>query len=131
LEALEVACWPAASADARRYPAAAHIDVDSVAERADEIRSRWTASGSRSRGRGYYPNDLHPDPEHRASVDEHRSTVIRAAARLGVPGANTFVGRGDDGSIVIEHEDRRFEGSEELVTRGFHLAHDVLRPYVV
>lgn len=35
------------------------------------------------------------------------------------------------GSIVIEHEDRRFEGSEELVTRGFHLARDVLRPYLV
>jgi sugar phosphate isomerase/epimerase len=38
---------------------------------------------------------------------------------------------GYDGSIVIEHEDRRFEGSEELVIRGFHLARDVLRPYVV
>jgi sugar phosphate isomerase/epimerase len=38
---------------------------------------------------------------------------------------------GYDGSIVIEHEDRRFEGSEELIIRGFHLARDVLRPYVV
>jgi sugar phosphate isomerase/epimerase len=38
---------------------------------------------------------------------------------------------GYEGSIVIEHEDRRFEGSEQLVVRGFHLARDVLRPYVV
>jgi hypothetical protein len=36
-----------------------------------------------------------------------------------------------NGSIVIEHEDRMFESSEELVTQGFHLARDVLPPYVV
>ena len=129
-EALEVACWPAASGDARRYAAVTHIDIDSVAERADEIRSLLDCIGIEISGRGY-PNDLHPDPEHRASVNEHTSKVIRAAARLGVPVVKTFVGRGDDGTFVIEHEDRRFEGSEELVTRGFHLARDVLRPYVV
>jgi sugar phosphate isomerase/epimerase len=38
---------------------------------------------------------------------------------------------GYDGAVVVEHEDRSFEGSEELVIRGFHLARDVLRPYVV
>jgi sugar phosphate isomerase/epimerase len=130
-EALEVACWPAASGDARRYPPVTHIDVDSVAERADEIRSMLDGIGIEISGRGHYPNNLHPDPEHRASVNGHTSKVIRAAARLGVPVVNTFVGRGDDGSIVIEPEDRRFEGPEELVTRGFHLARDVLRPYVV
>jgi hypothetical protein len=32
--------------------------------------------------------------------------------------------------VIIEHEDRRFEGSEELVVRGFHLAREVLRPYI-
>jgi sugar phosphate isomerase/epimerase len=37
---------------------------------------------------------------------------------------------GYDGPIVIEHEDRKFEGSDELVKRGFLLARDVLRPYV-
>ena len=36
-----------------------------------------------------------------------------------------------DGPVVIEHEDRRFEGSEEAVIRGFHLARDVLAPYIV
>lgn len=38
---------------------------------------------------------------------------------------------GYDGAISIEHEDRSFEGSEELVKRGFLLARDVLKPYVV
>ncbi len=37
---------------------------------------------------------------------------------------------GYDGPIIIEHEDRNFEGSDELVKRGFLLARDVLRPYV-
>ena len=37
---------------------------------------------------------------------------------------------GYDGPIIIEHEDRRFEGSDEAVKRGFTLARDVLRPYV-
>ncbi len=37
---------------------------------------------------------------------------------------------GYDGPVIIEHEDRRFEGSDEAVKRGFLLARDVLRPYV-
>jgi sugar phosphate isomerase/epimerase len=38
---------------------------------------------------------------------------------------------GYNGAISIEHEDRSFEGEEELVKRGFLLARDVLRPLVV
>jgi sugar phosphate isomerase/epimerase len=37
---------------------------------------------------------------------------------------------GYDGPVIIEHEDRTFEGSEEKVKRGFLLARDVLRPFV-
>jgi sugar phosphate isomerase/epimerase len=37
---------------------------------------------------------------------------------------------GYDGDVAIEHEDRDFEGSEELVKRGFLLARDVLRPFI-
>ena len=33
------------------------------------------------------------------------------------------------GDCIIEHEDRAFEGSDELVKRGFLIARDVLRPY--
>ncbi|CUH46603.1 sugar phosphate isomerase/epimerase family protein [Ruegeria atlantica] len=37
---------------------------------------------------------------------------------------------GYDGPIIIEHEDRLFEGSDEKVKRGFALARDVLQPYI-
>ncbi|MBZ9660073.1 sugar phosphate isomerase/epimerase [Mesorhizobium sp. ESP-6-4] len=37
---------------------------------------------------------------------------------------------GYDGPVVIEHEDRRFEGTDEKVKRGFLLARDVLRPFI-
>jgi len=37
---------------------------------------------------------------------------------------------GYDGPVVIEHEDRAFEGSGDSVKRGFMLARDVLRPFV-
>ncbi|TIT17422.1 MAG: sugar phosphate isomerase/epimerase, partial [Mesorhizobium sp.] len=37
---------------------------------------------------------------------------------------------GYDGPVIIEHEDRRFEGSDDNVKRGFLLARDVLRPFV-
>ena len=37
---------------------------------------------------------------------------------------------GYDHVVSIEHEDRKFEGTEELVKRGFLLARDVLRPYI-
>jgi len=37
---------------------------------------------------------------------------------------------GYDGPVVIEHEDRQFEGSDEKIKRGFLLARDVLRPFV-
>ena len=38
---------------------------------------------------------------------------------------------GYDRWISIEHEDRRFEGEEELVKRGFLLARNTLRPLIV
>ena len=37
---------------------------------------------------------------------------------------------GYDGPVIIEHEDRRFEGSDDKIKRGFLLARDVLQPYV-
>jgi sugar phosphate isomerase/epimerase len=38
---------------------------------------------------------------------------------------------GYDGPVIVEHEDRAFEGSDAAVIGGFHLARDVLKPYVV
>jgi len=37
---------------------------------------------------------------------------------------------GYDGDCIIEHEDRRFEGTDALVKRGFLLARNILRPYI-
>jgi sugar phosphate isomerase/epimerase len=36
---------------------------------------------------------------------------------------------GYEGDCIIEHEDRRFEGTDEAVKQGFLIARDVLRPY--
>lgn len=37
---------------------------------------------------------------------------------------------GYDGPVIIEHEDRLFEGSDDKVKRGFCLARDVLSPFI-
>ncbi len=37
---------------------------------------------------------------------------------------------GYDYVVSIEHEDRAFEGDEELVKRGFYLSRDVLKPFI-
>jgi sugar phosphate isomerase/epimerase len=37
---------------------------------------------------------------------------------------------GYDGVVSVEHEDRAFEGDEELVKRGFLIARNALRPYM-
>jgi sugar phosphate isomerase/epimerase len=37
---------------------------------------------------------------------------------------------GYDGPVIIEHEDRNFEGSDAAVKRGFLLARDILAPFV-
>ena len=38
--------------------------------------------------------------------------------------------RSYDGVVSVEHEDRTFEGSRELVERGFLIARDALSPYL-
>lgn len=43
---------------------------------------------------------------------------------------SALYGAGYDYVVSIEHEDRAFEKTEELVIRGFLLARDVLRPYI-
>jgi len=37
---------------------------------------------------------------------------------------------GYDYVVSIEHEDRDYEGNEELVKKGFYLSRDVLKPYI-
>jgi len=37
---------------------------------------------------------------------------------------------GFDGPVIIEHEDRDFEGTDDKIKRGFLLARDILKPYI-
>ncbi len=92
--ALEVACWPASGGERRRYAGVTHIDVASLDEEgAAAIRSLLDDRGLTLSALAYYPNNLHPDEEHRRQVNEHLRAVIRAAPLLGVDVVGTFVGR--------------------------------------
>ncbi len=92
-EALEIACWPRAARNERRYGGTSHIDVATLsAARATEIVDELAAKGLSISGLGYYPNPLHPDPAHREQVIGHLKAVMVAAGRMGVPFVNTFMG---------------------------------------
>jgi sugar phosphate isomerase/epimerase len=90
---IEIACWPASSGDTRRYAGTSHIDVDGISdEEASEIAGAMAAHGLEISGLGFYPNPLHPDPEHRRAVIDHLKKVIVAAGKMKVPVVNTFIG---------------------------------------
>jgi sugar phosphate isomerase/epimerase len=188
-EVLEIACWPKSTGPTRRYAGTSHIDVKDLSDdRAKEIVDEIASKGLSISGLGYYPNPLHPDPEHRKEVTDHLKAVMVAARKMGIPLVNTFMGgdaskniddnwdealrvwpdivkfandqgvkitlencpmllsydewqvdwgivhgelyrQGYEGDCIIEHEDRRFEGTDEKVKQGFLIARDVLRPY--
>jgi sugar phosphate isomerase/epimerase len=92
-EMLEVACWPLGKAE-RRYAGVTHIDVNefSTAD-ARAIHAVLEKYGLEISSLGYYPNPLHPDPEHRDMVIDHLKKIILAAEKLEVPVVGTFVGR--------------------------------------
>ncbi len=92
-EMLEVACWPVGKAE-RRYAGVTHIDVDKFSGAdADAIHTVLKKYGLEISSLGYYPNPLHPDPDHRTMVIDHLKKVILAAEKLEVPIVGTFVGR--------------------------------------
>ena len=100
---------------------------------------RLRASGLRLRGshlprprQGHGDRPRRPLPARR-TVGRHRLADAAAAwTRRGALGSlhAALYAIGYDRWIRIEHEDRAFEGDEELVKRGFLIARDVLRPYV-
>ncbi|MGB4771878.1 MAG: sugar phosphate isomerase/epimerase family protein [Chitinophagaceae bacterium] len=90
---VEVMCWPKGLAE-RRYAGVTHIDVDQLDDDAvKEIQVLLKKKGVYISGLGYYPNALDPDHEKRDFYFGHIKKVITAAARLGVPVVNTFIGR--------------------------------------
>ncbi len=96
-EMLEVCCWPNDEGATRRYGGICHIDVDGLGDgEAEDIVGDLASRGIEMSGLGYYPNPLHPDADHRTAVVDHLMKVITAAAKMGVPVVNTFIGA--DGS---------------------------------
>jgi sugar phosphate isomerase/epimerase len=61
-----------------------------------ELAAQIRATGLVISGLGFYPNPLHPDPEHRATVIGHLKHVITAAEKMDVPLVNTFMGADKD-----------------------------------
>lgn len=99
-EMIEIACWPAGEGKERRYAGVSHIDVDTLDDAgAQQIREMLSKRGLAISSLAYYPNNLHPDQDHRERVNEHLRKVIVAAQRLGVPIVGTFVGRDQTKSV--------------------------------
>lgn len=90
---LEIACWPAAEGATRRYSGVCHIDCAKLSKsQATEIVGELANRGITISGLGYYPNPLTADAEARAQSHAHLKNVFKAAAKLGVPVVNTFIG---------------------------------------
>ena len=92
-EQLEVCTWPVSAGVNRRYAGITHIDVDGLSkDKGQEIVGELKDRKITMSALGYYPNNLHPDPEQRKMVNEHTKKVIRAAGLMGVPVVSTFIG---------------------------------------
>jgi sugar phosphate isomerase/epimerase len=90
-EMLEVACWPAAGGERRRYAGTSHVDVTRFDP--DEVHAVLDRHGLEISSLAFYPNNLHPDSAQRRAANDHLKKVIDAASRLGVEIVGTFVGR--------------------------------------
>ena len=93
-ETLEIACWPAAGGERRRYAGVTHVDVETFDP--DEVLETLGRHGLEISALAYYPNNLHPDDAHREQVNAHLLKVVDAAQRLGVRTVGTFVGNDKD-----------------------------------
>jgi sugar phosphate isomerase/epimerase len=108
-EMLEIACWPPSKAE-RRYSGVTHIDAAELTPtKANDILGLMEQHGLEISSLAYYPNPLHPDPDHGAMVHDHLRKVIAAAQMLNVPVVGTFVGR--DRHKTVEEN---FEAFEEV-----------------
>jgi sugar phosphate isomerase/epimerase len=99
-QALEVAAWPALG---DRPFTATHLDVVGLSQaKADEINELFDGSSLELSSLSFYDNNLHPDKDERAAINDHVLACIDAAALLGCPTVGTFVGR-DPGRSVAQN----------------------------
>jgi sugar phosphate isomerase/epimerase len=104
-QAIEIACWPLEKAS-RRYAGVTHIIVIELDKAgANDIRAMLDGYGLTISSLGYYPNPLHPDPEHRETVIGHLKKVIEAAEMLEVPIVGTFIGKDKNKTVPQNLED--------------------------
>jgi sugar phosphate isomerase/epimerase len=98
-DCVELMCWPRGKAE-RRYAGVTHVDVANLAKsQADEINGLFASAGVSISGLGYYPNPLSANEEESRIAIDHIMRVVEAAALLGVPVVNTFIGRDPKRSV--------------------------------
>src|SRR2546428_13010836 len=68
-EALEIACWPSAGGERRRYAGVAHIDVDHFEPK--RVRDVLRRDNPEISPLAYYPNNPDPDPPTPAPANDH------------------------------------------------------------
>ncbi|MDI3477801.1 MAG: hypothetical protein PWQ59_1326 [Thermoanaerobacterium sp.] len=90
-KSLEIACWP--QVNSRDY-SSCDIDVETLTEeKAEEIKKYMKDYGLSISSLAYYDNNLDPDPEKRAYINNHTKKCIDAAVMLGTSMVGTFIGR--------------------------------------
>ena len=105
---LELACWPVGKAT-RRYAGVTTLDVAGLGQKeAYAAKKILSDNNLEISSLGYYPNPLHPDPEHRKVVIDHLKKVVDAAALvMDNPIVGTFVGK--DKSKTVEENFEQFK----------------------
>jgi sugar phosphate isomerase/epimerase len=96
---VEIMCWPRGKAE-RRYAGVTHIDVDKTGDiEISQIKTTLEMNNVYISGLGYYPNPMDADETQAEVYIEHIKKVIHAAAKLGIPVVNTFIGRDPQKSV--------------------------------
>lgn len=108
MDMLEVACWPSASGEARRYAGTSHIDVATLdPAKAADITQKLAEKGITISALGYYPNPLHADAATREAAIAHLRHVITGAGVMGLKVVNTFIG--GDRTLTVDDNWARAE----------------------
>ena len=91
-DCVEVMCWPPGGPN-RKYGGVMHLDVTDFSKaQAEDVRTLCEKYGVGISALGYYSIPLSADSEQARAACEHLPKVMDAAALLGLPTVNAFVG---------------------------------------